>query len=184
MDIEINPCIGCRTRYDIKDINNMNSCCAETAAAFEGVNSTTNFNVVSRANCEACLSDSIKAIGRDKCNLRLTVAPVLTNSEIPHFFPDFLQKLRNPNNALGACIEACQSTRYPNDCEQKCMIDFNSVKILPTREGYSDVGGSGPSSRTVWCIVIIVLALALYFVVPIIPLVLFLVAAFVAVMLS
>ena len=34
-NLQLNPCSACMKKYDIKDINNINQCCYDTAAAFD-----------------------------------------------------------------------------------------------------------------------------------------------------
>ena len=74
------------------DINNINQCCSDTYSAFAGVSSINNVrNLESFKNCEECVQKSIRALGRDKCNFRITSYPVWTQS--PHYFPNLFQDI-------------------------------------------------------------------------------------------
>jgi len=123
---KINPCKACKKNYDIKDINNINQCCVDTLAAFEGANSINSFRSRPEAeNCKCCIEESKKAMGRDLCEFRLPLYP--TWIQAPHFFPTFLVQEGNVEQAKKLCIDACEGTRYENECIKNCNIDSQAV---------------------------------------------------------
>jgi len=123
---KINPCKACKKNYDIKDINNINQCCVDTLAAFEGANSINSFRSRPEAeNCKCCVEESKKAMGRDTCEFRLPLYP--TWIQAPHFFPALLVQEGDVEHAKKMCIDACTGTKYENECVKNCNIDSQAV---------------------------------------------------------
>ena len=133
-NFQLNPCDACIKAYGIDDINNINQCCSDTYAAFAGVSSINNVrNLESFKNCEECLQKSIKALGRTKCDFRLTSSPVWTQS--PHYFPNLFQEINNVEKAKNECLKMCNKSAYPNECKKNCTIDSMAV-IQNTKENF------------------------------------------------
>ena len=133
-NFQLNPCDACIKAYGIDDINNINQCCSDTYAAFAGVSSINNVrNLESFKNCEQCVQNSIKALGRDKCNFRITSYPVWTQS--PHYFPNLFQETNNVETARNKCLEMCNQSSYPNECKKNCIIDSMAV-VENTKENF------------------------------------------------
>ena len=134
-NLELNPCSACMKKYDIKDINNINQCCYDTAAAFAGVSSVN--AIRNNQNCAQCLENSKAALGKSDCDLRLTAAAIW--SQVPHYFPELLQETKDVNISKEKCLEICAKNRYyPNECSDNCQTDFNAVetykKIQPVKK--------------------------------------------------
>jgi hypothetical protein len=134
-NLELNPCSACMKKYDIKDINSINQCCYDTAAAFAGVSSVN--AIRNNQNCAQCLENSKAALGKSDCDLRLTAAAIW--SQVPHYFPELLQETKDANIAKEKCLEICAKNRYyPNECSDNCQTDFNAVetykKIQPSKK--------------------------------------------------
>lgn len=129
---KLDPCFACKKHFDITDINNINSCCSETASAFAG-QSSLNAIIETEAgdNCKACLNEAKRALGKDDCILRLTNSPVWTQA--PHYFPHLFAQSGNKQKALTECYDACKNGRYSKDCMNKCLIDHDAVV---TNENY------------------------------------------------
>ena len=124
---KINPCKACKKNYDIKDINNINQCCVDTLAAFEGTSSINSFRSQPVAeNCKSCIEESKKAMGRDLCEIRLPLYP--TWVQAPHFFPPLLAQEGDIEQAKKMCIDACEDTKYQNECIKNCNIDSQAVE--------------------------------------------------------
>jgi hypothetical protein len=130
-EYRINPCKACIARYGATDINQVNSCCVETAAAFAG-ESSTNALVGTNAgeNCDACLNTSKEALGRSPCDFRLTKA--VTWSQTPHYFPDLLYESRNKDASLAKCVSICEEQGGPlfRQCVDACKIDYDAVEAV------------------------------------------------------
>ena len=125
-NFKINPCKACKKNYDIKDINNINQCCVDTLAAFEGANSINSFRSLPEAeNCKCCIEESKKAMGRDLCEFRLPLYP--TWIQAPHYFPALLSQEGSVEHAKNMCIDACTWNRYENECIKNCNIDSQAV---------------------------------------------------------
>jgi|688.fasta_scaffold820206_1 hypothetical protein len=123
---KINPCKACRMFYPITDINNINYCCYDVLGAFTGKSLNEIRNSPEAQNCKDCVDQSIKSLGRDKCNMRLT--PYAYWYQVPHYFPALLQQEQDKNKAYDLCIEKCNNSAYPEECKKYCSIDFNSIE--------------------------------------------------------
>ena len=127
----IDPCSSCVSKYGITDINNINQCCYDTIGAFTGNVSLNSFrdNKSVMDVCDKCVQSSMKALGRDPCEFRLTPYPSWIQA--PHHFPQLLNSGLSPEEALGKCNDMCTKNRYPNQCMDNCQMDFNSLKRAP-----------------------------------------------------
>ena len=127
-NFRLDPCSACKKRYDITDINNINSCVVETAAAFAGESSLNALIGTSAGKaCEDCLTESKHALGKSNCVLRLTNSPVWTQT--PHFFPYLFSQSGNKESAFQSCLEQCKDTTYPRECTAKCQTDADAVVL-------------------------------------------------------
>jgi hypothetical protein len=123
----LDPCFACKQRFPITDINNINSCCSETAGAFAG-QSSLNALIGTDAgeSCKKCLAESKKALGKSSCDLRLTNSPIWT--QVPHYYPELLAQYKNKQKALNVCIEQCKQLRGShNQCMLNCQTDDAAV---------------------------------------------------------
>ena len=133
---KINPCKACRKNYDISDINSINQCCYDTLAAFEGTNSINDYrNRPEAGNCQKCILDSMDAIGRTPCDLRMTAYPSWV--QVPHYFPALLDKEGDVDAAVEKCFDACSTNKYSNECSRNCIIDSESVEEVKVIENYA-----------------------------------------------
>lgn len=124
---KLNPCKACLKKCDIEDINCINNCCYETQGAFIDASSLNQFrNSPDAQNCIQCVNDSIKAMGRDNCDMRLTAAPIF--NQVPHYFPDILRETLNPAESKKECLKWCETCRYQNECMDNCNTDYDAVE--------------------------------------------------------
>lgn len=124
---KLNPCKACLKKCDIDDINCINNCCYETQGAFVDAWSLNQFrNSPDSQNCVQCVNESIKAMGRDNCDMRLTAAPIF--NQVPHYFPDLLRENLNPDESKKQCLKWCETCRYQNECMDNCNIDYDAVE--------------------------------------------------------
>jgi len=139
MSFDINPCKACLEKYErgVCDINSVNSCVAETAAAFAGIPSS-NFtrNTAAGSNWNTCMDKMKASLGRTPCDFRLSIAPVWVQA--PHYFPELLNNIGNADNALEKCMVECDKiTNTAGSCKENCLTDFAAVvKNVPNRENY------------------------------------------------
>lgn len=136
-EFSINPCKGCWDTYgkEYCNINTINSCVTETAAAFSGIPSN-NFirGTDADTNWKECMVKMMAAQGRDPCDFQLSMAPVWTQN--PHYFPNLLYTTRNPDTAHKKCIEMCKDDKYhKGECIRNCHTDHASV-VPTTKESY------------------------------------------------
>ena len=123
-NIKIDPCSACLNYYDITDINNINSCCYNTLGAFLNKNNINDIkNSPEAKNCFNCVQQSIRALGRDPCEFRLSPPPIISTS--PHFLPYILKDETNLNIAYNKCLDMCQTSK---ECIRNCNIDALAVK--------------------------------------------------------
>lgn len=162
MSFNINPCKACWEKYKRGDcdINNVNSCVADTAAAFSGIPSN-NFIRGTNAgeNWQNCMKKMMKAQGRTPCDFQLDMAPVFNQS--PHYFPSLLAESRNPQKALSSCMQKCSELRHnPKACMQNCAVDNAAVEhVNDTKENYiQECGGCPFSNVLITSIIIFLLA--------------------------
>ena len=125
---KINPCKACLKNFDVKDINNINQCCYNTLGAFEGLLSLNDINRTKASeNCVKCVQDSINALGRDRCNFRITAYPSWV--QVPHYLPELL-KTNDFETAKTKCVNMCKKSTYPNECNTNCKIDADAVEPI------------------------------------------------------
>jgi hypothetical protein len=143
---DLDVCQGCKSKYPITDINAINSCCSETAAAFAGESSLNALIGTSAGkSCEACLNESKAALGKSTCDLRLTNAAIWT--QVPHYFPGLFSESGNKDKALQQCYAKCQeNSTYPQECVERCEIDYASVV---TPENYGTGSRNNPRNRQI-----------------------------------
>ena len=123
----LNPCNACMKKCDPDDINCINNCCYETQGAFENAWSLNQFrNTPEAQNCVQCVNNSIIAMGRDNCDMRLTAAPIF--NEVPHYFPEILNETADPEKSKDMCMAWCKNCRYTNECKDNCETDYNAVE--------------------------------------------------------
>ena len=121
---KINPCRACMNKFGNQcDVNGMNNCCYETAAAF------ANSSVVQPSpNCNKCikfLSRQLGPFGKDNVGPRIDPPPIF--SQVPHFFPRYLEQGYTPDQSRNMCYEACKRTPYPNSCMENCYVDWDAI---------------------------------------------------------
>ena len=138
MSYEINPCKACWEKYKNSgcNINTINSCVTQTAAAFAGFPSNNVIaNTPAETNWEECVHKIMKAENRNPCEFQLDMAPVF--NQVPHYFPELLAESGNPKKALQDCVEKCSCNKmYKNTCIENCMTDHAALQPVPKKESY------------------------------------------------
>lgn len=129
----INPCYACHNKFkrqsSTPDVNEINSCCSEVLGAFEGNVSINAYrNSLAARNCRECVRNSILGMGRTPCDLRLTMAPNF--AQVPHYFPQIFNEVKDIDQARQMCVQKCQSSPYPNTCVEQCNTDSTAVVML------------------------------------------------------
>ena len=127
---KINPCYACYNKFKHQssspDVNEINNCCSETLGAFKGNASINAFrNSEAAQNCVQCVNNNILGTGRTTCDMRLTMAP--TFAQVPHFFPDIFNEVKDVEKARLLCLEKCKTSPYPNSCITNCNTDSSAV---------------------------------------------------------
>ena len=122
----INPCKACMEKISAKgyyDINDLNNCCYETLAAFEG---TTTVNAVrnlpAAENCKKCISNYMHKF--PQC---IQLAPPPVFGQAPHYLPNLLRQDMTVEEAYKKCVSMCNENRYPNECKENCHVDMLAV---------------------------------------------------------
>lgn len=127
---ELNPCKACWEKYKSGgcDINTINSCVVETAAAFNGIPSNNSIiNTPADKNWQDCIVKMMKAEGRSPCDLQLAMAPVFYQT--PHYFPSLFAASGNPDQALSKCLNHCSGQNHNKiACMQNCKTDRAAVQ--------------------------------------------------------
>ena len=133
MNFEINPCKACKEKYKNGDcdINTVNSCVAETAAAFAGIPSNNLIKNTTDANnnWSTCMEDMMAEQGRTPCDFQLSMAPVWV--QVPHYFPTLFSETGDPNTAKNQCLIECSKNKNTiNECLLNCETDFSAVRVI------------------------------------------------------
>lgn len=137
---ELNPCKACWEKYKSGEcnINTINSCITETAAAFNGIPSNNSLiNTPADKNWQECINNMIKAENKSPCDLQIAMAPVFYQT--PHYFPTLFVSSGNPEQALSKCIEKCSEIKQNKlTCIQNCKTDHSAIqekkeKFIPSR---------------------------------------------------
>lgn len=143
MSYTLNPCKACWEKYKRGgcDINTINSCVVETAAAFAGVPSNNAIAGTSaNANWEECMEKMMKSIGRTKCDLRLDMAPVF--NQAPHYFPAIFAETGNAKKSQRSCMQRCSELRHnKKQCIENCVTDQAAVKVKKSSKNDEDRKG-------------------------------------------
>ena len=139
MNYNINPCGICQHNYKPPEykVDKVNSCIAETTAAFLGYPSNDIIDGKYYTNVKDCIQNTVNSrvekIHRNKLNPQ--ISPVFVQS--PHHFPKLLDKTKNINKSLDMCNLECDKNKYlPNECKLNCYIDANSV--FEVKEKFDD----------------------------------------------
>ena len=127
----IDPCTACRMKFGNEDvnINKLNSCVTETAAAFTEF--PTNLAVEkgdSMINWSECMKEAMAKIGRTPCDFQLNPAPVF--AQYPHYFPKFLFDLGDRQKAFEGCVKECRRNNDSVECITNCQTDHDAVSLL------------------------------------------------------
>jgi hypothetical protein len=142
MNYTINPCKACWEKYKRCDcnINTVNSCVTETAAAFSSIPSNNYIRGTNAGeNWQNCMEKMMTAQGRSPCDLQLDMATVW--NQAPHHFPSLLAQTGNVDVSKKKCIQACAESRHnKNSCIENCMTDASAVVYHKSklRERYND----------------------------------------------
>jgi hypothetical protein len=147
MEYTINPCKACLDKHKGTDlnINTINSCVVNTAAAFSGIGSNNAIRGTEAAvNWKECMEKVMASQGRTPCDFQIGMTPVFIQA--PHYFPNYLMETKNPEKAKQSCIEKCSGLRFNRDqCIENCKTDRSAVQsytVTPSKtfsnESYSD----------------------------------------------
>lgn len=147
----LNPCKACWEKYRRGgcNINTVNSCVSETAAAFAGIPSA-NFLVGTDAdkNWQGCMEKMMSAEDRSKCDLHLNIAPVF--HQAPHYFPSLLASTHDPETSKLQCIKQCDELRFnKKTCIENCITDSDAVMVdIPVNSDLTTpLSGSQPDTK-------------------------------------
>jgi len=168
---KLNPCKACWDKYKNSDcnINTINSCVAETAAAFSGIPSN-NFIAGTDAdtNWETCMEKMKAAQGRSNCDFQLSMAPVFVQA--PHYFPGLLSEIGDAKVAKQTCLQKCQELRMnKQSCMENCKTDSDAVEsyevpIAPHSHIQSSNRDTKFNHWYLWILVIMVVLVLLVFI--------------------
>ena len=131
MEYELNPCEACWQKYkrDERDINTLNNCVMETAAAFADFPNANSIGTPALNNWNDCMINKMMEIDRTPCDFQLNKPPVFLQA--PHFFPRKLYETKNREEALKQALEECNTSFYPNECRLNCITDYKAVSLPP-----------------------------------------------------
>ena len=152
MSLFINPCKACWSRYKDKgcNINTLNNCVTETAAAFANVPTNNIVNgTPAGSNWYQCMNKAMAEQGRDFQNFQLNMAPVFFQT--PHHYPQLLRETGDPRLSLDKCKQMCYGLNK-NTCIDNCETDHLAVEEhkdrLPKFNGPN--GGLPEALPSIW----------------------------------
>ena len=127
----IDPCTACKMKFGNEDvnINELNDCVTETAAAFTEF--PTNLAVEkgdAMINWSECMKEAMAKVGRTPCDFQLNPAPVFT--QYPHYFPKMLFDLGDRQKAFEGCVNECRRNNDSVECITNCKTDHDAVSLL------------------------------------------------------
>ena len=127
----IDPCTACKMKFGNEDvnINELNDCVTETAAAFTEF--PTNLAVEkgdAMINWSECMKEAMAKVGRTPCDFQLNPAPVF--AQYPHYFPKMLFDLGDRQKALEGCVKECRRNKDSVECITNCKTDYDAVSLL------------------------------------------------------
>jgi hypothetical protein len=127
----IDPCTACKVKFgnDNVNINELNDCVTETAAAFTQF--PTNLAVEkgdAMINWSECMREAMAKVGRTPCDFQLNPAPVF--AQYPHYFPKMLFDLGNRDKAFEGCVKECKRNNGSVECMMNCQTDYDAVTLI------------------------------------------------------
>lgn len=143
----LDPCKACwnnSIRENNININNLNNCFTETAAAYSAFPSNTSMNNQLQEQWKECMQKRMSSMsgpnsayygGRDFCDFQLNPAPVFV--QYPHYFPGLWRgymeqnphDYNNKNKALMHCYQLCNTTSSPHECHSNCLVDHDALVL-------------------------------------------------------
>lgn len=135
MSYDINPCKACWKKYKNGDcnINELNDCVVDTATAFSNFPSNNSMRGnIKGLNWQECiakkLADLPEVAGepRSFCNFQVNTAPRWI--QVHHYYPELLDKTKDPQKALRLCHKICEGDKLSQTCKQTCDCDHNAVE--------------------------------------------------------
>jgi hypothetical protein len=126
MNYQINPCNACKSKYPIKDLNNINECCFNIVSRYYGNNNILDIqNTPEYKNCVNCTNQSVHALGKKPIDLRNR--PAFPNERNQTTFSYYMRNGMNTQDSLNNCINNCRNTPFPNQCIENCNLDASAV---------------------------------------------------------
>tara|TARA_B110000261_G_scaffold55348_1_gene65213 strand:- start:8502 stop:9125 length:624 start_codon:yes stop_codon:yes gene_type:complete len=138
MKYSVNPCEICKKIYKEPEfkVDAVNSCVANTSAAFLGYPSNEIIQGKNYDNWQQCISDTIdERININQNDYKVSINPVFGQSA--HYFPKIFNKTNDVQKSYEICNKYCAKERLKNECSQNCYIDANS--LLPIKENFNDI---------------------------------------------
>lgn len=135
MKYSLNPCDACFNKYKDQgdNVNDINNCCYEIAAAFKGSTSLNSLQGTdAMKSCTECVAKKLKTMGpfpggQNFCTKNINPPPIF--SQVPHYLPKLLEKAETLDEAVDKCILQCDNTTYPEACKENCLTDSSAVVV-------------------------------------------------------
>lgn len=174
---KINPVRATCMKYDCTDhgIQGINDTCFGICAAYSGTYDTFAMDPVCTQTCTDLVEKRKKEIfGVGSCDHQVPYRPVAWE-QVPRYVPQMLRKGYSPLEAKNTCIDLCKTTSLVEECQEKCILDFNAIEpyqaplknpIIKTSSFSSSSSSSSPSlskssSSHLYIILFLVLVLLL-----------------------
>jgi hypothetical protein len=138
MSYKVNPCkaVGEKLRNANCDINTINGLCYEIASAYGDVYGSELKKKLDN-QCREMISEKKCSLGYSDCYLKRPSPPPIWN-QIPHYFPSLFKEREDVNKAYKQCCNMCSSSKYSNECKEKCKLDADAIVKTPNVENYNE----------------------------------------------
>ena len=135
----IDPCTACKVKFGNENvnINELNDCVTETAAAFTQFPSNLAVKKGdAMINWSECMKEAMAKVGRTPCDFQLNPAPVF--AQYPHYFPKMLFDLGDRDKAFEGCVKECKRNNGSVECMMNCQTDYDAVTLIEkkTKENF------------------------------------------------
>ena len=106
-------------------INNINNVCYDISKAYGKVYGE---NIENQLNykCAELVYNKKKEINPRLTYIRHLPKPIEWNQN-PHYYPELLNKLNDPDKALQTCYSKCLDSKNQNECKLNCKYDNDAV---------------------------------------------------------
>ena len=125
---------------DVSNINTMSNLCYSISSSY-GKTFGEDVKKKLESQCVEMISEKKHKMGLTDCYMKRPNPPPIWN-QTSHFFPDLLQKLKDPKKAYEQCCLEAQKSKYPNESLDKCKLDYLSIDSKDSKDSKENYLGN------------------------------------------